>query len=477
MELKKITIKNYKSIDYLEIPLNRVNGSLTFSLLGVNESGKSSILKAISFISKSDAKFPEDYFNTDESIKIAFHYTLEAHEKKEILEKIDEDFKPPKKFLSQVVLEELELIKNIANTAQATVTKEQFFSFKKHTLNGFKIENQTIVVDKESKIYLEDLFEEKYKNHFWTSMHKIVFWKSEDKFLISRNINLANFASNPNTSIPLKNCFHLVGIDTAKIQSEINKLNDPASISNLVERLNDKVTEHIKRVWANHPIKLKFNINNNILVLLVEDEGVKYAVKTTNQRSDGFRQFVSFLLTISIENLNEELNNTILLLDEPETHLHPTAQLNLKDELLNISKSTVNNVVFYATHSNYLIDKSNLNRSFKIEKENNLKTVIQKISKIKTSYSEINFEIFDIPTNDYHNELYGFIKDNSPTKLNEIPKDRTWIKHPSKKEFKVSLCEYIRHSIHHPENTLNRKFTDAQLRKSINIMRKIKDNI
>jgi len=194
--------------------------------------------------------------------------------------------------------------------------------------------------------------------------------------------------------------------------------------------------------------------------LLVEDEGVSYDAKITSQRSDGFRQFISFLLTISIESSNNSLKNSILLLDEPETHLHPTAQLNLRDELISISKvKEANNLVFYATHSNYLIDKSNLNRSFKILKHNNTKTIIEKISKTRTSYSEINYEIFDIATNDYHNELYGFIKEKESSKLTALTKDKNWIKQPSGNTIQVSLCTYIRHAIHHPENTSNRKFT------------------
>ena len=106
-----------------------------------------------------------------------------------------------------------------------------------------------------------------------------------------------------------------------------------------------------------------------------------------------------------------------------------------------------------------------------------IKTKIEKVSKIQTSYSEINYEIFDIPTNDYHNELYGFIEANDKSKLETLTKDKKWIKEPSNNEIDVSLSMYIRHSIHHPENTKNRKFTEAQLKKSIKILKKIKDEL
>ncbi len=481
MNLKKILLENYKSIDELEIPISRINGSLTFSLLGVNETGKSSILKAISFIDKKELTHPIDFHSTEKPVIITFCYELEVSEKKELIEHFKTTYEAPDAFLRQLEVNSLELKKVLNNINPVTETKIQSLEFKKEIINKFKFEGGKIVPEGETvnEINLTDFFNTNLPNYFWDEIHSIVFWKSEPKYLISNLINLQQFSANPKTiSIPLLNCFELIGITEAEIPKEILKLNNPASIHNLEQRLNDKVTEHIKKVWNGHPILIKFKINNNTISLLVEDEGVNYDAKVTSQRSDGFRQFISFLLTVSIENSNDKLNYTILLLDEPETHLHPTAQLNLKDELLNITKNKDdNNIIFYATHSNYLIDKSNLNRSFKVVKSENVKTIIERVSKTQTSYSEINFEIFDIPTNDYHNELYGFIEANDKTKLTTLTKDRKWIKEPSKTEIDVSLSMYIRHSIHHPENTNNRKFTYASLRKSINILRRIKEDL
>ncbi|MDA3779190.1 MAG: AAA family ATPase [Bacteroidales bacterium] len=47
MILKKIIISNYKSIDNLEIDFNGDNKGF-FGFLGINEAGKSNLLKAIS---------------------------------------------------------------------------------------------------------------------------------------------------------------------------------------------------------------------------------------------------------------------------------------------------------------------------------------------------------------------------------------------------------------------------------------------
>ncbi|MDA0208487.1 MAG: AAA family ATPase [bacterium] len=57
---------------------------------------------------------------------------------------------------------------------------------------------------------------------------------------------------------------------------------------------------------------------------------------------DGFCQFISFLLTISAESATNQLSNSLLLLNEPETHLHPQAQEYLKDELIKITRNDEN---------------------------------------------------------------------------------------------------------------------------------------
>jgi len=61
--------------------------------------------------------------------------------------------------------------------------------------------------------------------------------------------------------------------------------------------------------------------------------------------------------------------------------------------------------------------------------------------------------------------------------LNSLEKDKKWIDSRNNKEKDVSLSEYIRHSIHHPENTLNKKFTEKELKESIEKLKSIKDKI
>ena len=317
--------------------------------------------------------------------------------------------------------------------------------------------------------------------------HRTVFWTAKDEYLISDAINLTEFASKPEISIPLKNSFGLAGIKINDIPQAIaNFSGDTTEKKLLEEKLGEAVTGHISKVWPGHPIKIIFDIDGQIINFHVIDTKAGGKAKTADQRSDGFKQFISFLLTVSAEDSNEELNNCLLLLDEPETHLHPQAQIYFLDELKKITINNRGNVVLFATHSNYMIDKDKLSRNFKVTKEKD-STKVTSIDTKDSTYASVNYEVFEVPTSDYHNELFGnlhenFIdadpKDDNREKIKVFDteilekiagtkKDKPW----KGKQNQATLPTYLRNCIHHPEG--GNTYTFEELVRSIEIMKKI----
>lgn len=475
MKLNSIKIKNFRSLKELQINIDKLNESYTYSLLGINESGKTSILKAIDFYDSKIIKYPEDFFENTKSVEVEFYYELSKETLEDILNDSDTLLLIPDELKKLLSIKEVKIKREhtIDGLNKVINTFDQIYKFPEYTFkNNMIIKKET---ESDSDFIFNDFINENYPESFWKYSHKIILWRSTPEYLILDSIDLIKFGEKPREiSVPLLNCFKLIGIDEEKIKDTISKLNTPIAIHNIQNKLSDDVTTHIKQVWPEHPIKIKFQISDQKITFLVEDENVNYKAKTTEQRSDGFKQFISFLLTLSIENANNELSQTILLIDEPEVHLHPPAQINLLKELIQITSNSKNNIVFFATHSNYMIDKENLNRSYKVIKIDNEYTKIERLQDRKTTYSEVNFEVFEICTNDYHNELYGYLEDVEKLKLDSLSKSKSWINEKSKKTEKVSLPTYIRHSIHHPENTSNKKFTELELKKSILQLRQLK---
>jgi len=104
------------------------------------------------------------------------------------------------------------------------------------------------------------------------------------------------------------------------------------------------------------------------------------------------------------------------------------------------------------------------------------------------SANEINYLAFELPTVEFHNELYGFIQakaideDENNAKeptfdnwllTNGLKKKKDWIreiKGTTKPAEKRTVQTYIRNSIHHPENKHNEKYSDEELKNSIEEM-------
>ena len=85
------------------------------------------------------------------------------------------------------------------------------------------------------------------------------------------------------------------------------------------------------------------------------------------ERSQGCQTFISFLLTIGAEAKQGVIRDTVLLLDEPETHLHPSGVRFMLQELIKAAQN--GNKVIFATHSIFMIDRDCYNRHVIVTKE------------------------------------------------------------------------------------------------------------
>lgn len=465
MLLRSIQIKNYRSVEDVTFDINVLeDNSYTFGLIGVNEAGKSSILKAMGL---RDSKTPltvHDFKDKAKNIEVLYRYKLNVNDNiDEYLSLIIAD-SPSVVFEDKVRFQdELGFRLTFSAITPATPVYEFLYSEKKSDLaNSIKV--------------TKALFDR---------MHRTVFWTAKDEYLISEAINLTAFAAKPETSIPLRNCFLLAGI--LDIQARVASIaGDSTEKEELEDQLGKAVTEHILTVWPGHPIKITFDIDGQLINFHVKDTNAKGKAKTAGQRSDGFKQFISFLLTVSAEDRNEELENCLLLLDEPETHLHPKAQEDFLSELKKITTNERGNIVIFATHSNYMIDKAKLSRNFKVFKEKD-STSIELVDTKNSTFASVNYEVFGIASSDYHNELYGNLhqkfqdedqKDEKRERVLEfdtafltaiglLPKTKPWKGSPKQ----ATLPTYIRNCIHHPDN--GDVYTQDELKSSVDAMRKL----
>ena len=466
MNIISIDIQNYRSIKKISIPISTLSdGTLTFGLIGVNEAGKSSILKAIALTNIHNKPSLKDFQNISTPIIIAIKYSLNSEYSSE-------------------------LQKFYAENAPEIFEKASIFDYIHISYRYYILNNEIVGV---CEMFVVDIVSQYYdippELAPLSSLRLPVFWAAEEKYLISEPINIDLFASDPdNISVPLKNCFKLAGYED--IPNAITSLVDSTDIAHLQDCLSRSVTDHISKVWPGHPVQISFQINDRKINFHIKDEGSLAKAKTTSQRSDGFKQFISFLLTVSAESKNEKLNNKILLIDEPETHLHPKAQLYFLNELKEITKKNTNNIVFFATHSTFMIDKSDLSRNFRVSKKGD-ETGIKKFDKESITYNAVNFEVFEIYSTDYHNELYvklhakfqeENVDDLTVKQIKSFDEKFFHLQHKLKKNKNwmqvkndATLPTYIRNCINHADNGF--KYSEEELIESTDFLRDLAQKI
>lgn len=474
MKLTNVIIHNYRSIEDLDLDITKLaDETYTYGLIGENEAGKSTILKALALKdgikNQKNETLPlqKEFKDPKKPIEIEYYYELEKNDIEECKTHLSTQI--PDIDLGDI---DFSLIKlNVA------------FSFTEPNSPQFVVDVMNLADDNINK----SVVQEQLKAIVNSKTHKSIFWTAEDRFLISQPVNLAEFVGSPEgLSVPLRNSFLLAGIQD--ISERVNSISESTEREQLKNELGEAVTKHINSAWPGHKIRITFDISDGLINFHVHDQNAKGKAKTADQRSDGFGQFISFLLTVSAQNKNNELKNTILLLDEPETHLHPQAQEDLLKELIKISQGGSNNIAFFATHSNYMIDKTDLSRNFKISKPKDV-TEKKQFDKKESTYASVSYEVFGIASTDYHNQLYDELREIFAKKdakradnLNIKQFDEQYFKQEKKlkkeypfkdKKNDATLPTYIRNSIHYPINK-DQKFND-NLKQSIELLRSFEE--
>jgi predicted ATP-dependent endonuclease of OLD family len=145
-----------------------------------------------------------------------------------------------------------------------------------------------------------------------------------------------------NVPLALNNLCKLADIDIINLADAFLQ-QDHGKVETIVEEGNEKLKNAILKSWNQAGITVRLRIDSGILHILVKNEQSEY-VKVA-ERSDGLRQFLALMAFTS---LTQTTNPPILLIDEAETHLHYDAQADLVQMF---AKQKVTSKVIYTTHS------------------------------------------------------------------------------------------------------------------------------
>ncbi|TWT47022.1 hypothetical protein KOR42_42900 [Thalassoglobus neptunius] len=197
-----------------------------------------------------------------------------------------------------------------------------------------------------------------------------------------------------------------------------------------------------------------------------------------NKRGSGVKRLVliSFFRAEAERRQNAaNLPDIVYAIEEPETSQHPEHQRALTNALIALSESQ-NTQVLLTTHSPEIVKRLKFENIILVSDQ-----TPERVSPVLEqelpypSLNEVNFSAFGEASYEYHNELYGFIEAQGLLEDYKADKlQREYIRrrrdHSTVRQ-QVTLTEYIRHQIHHPENQHNALFTPEDLSESIEAMR------
>ncbi|WP_425656456.1 AAA family ATPase [Tenacibaculum ascidiaceicola] len=382
MKFTYFEFKNFKGIEHQKLDLTRSAGSNIFTLVGLNESGKTTILEAINFFSYKQETLDVlelDSYNIDDIHSLIpinkrdnFNdcITIEAG-----LELSKEDIAEVKRIIRRHSGINVTYCSN-----QVSYTQKYHFKNSKHqkdkdeslwsfVVKGKKprakiVRNLTNDQKQPANIYYirKNIPSILYFPNFLFEFPEKIYLNTESedpKELFYQNI-IQDVLDSLDNDLNIEN--HLI----ERIQSTDS--NERRNLNSLIGKMNRKLSDVIFESW-NQIFNKKLNEKEIILYSEIDADGaylefnIKDDVDTyrISERSLGFRWFFVYILLTQFRNYGKSRSNAFFLFDEPASNLHPAAQ----SELLKSFENLPN--VLYTTHSHYLINPKWLESTYVVK--------------------------------------------------------------------------------------------------------------
>lgn len=390
MKYQKFTITNFRGIENLEIDLSRSPKQPVFTLVGLNESGKTTILEAINQFSSN----PDSL----DALNIQGYRIKDPHTLIPIARKAN--FNGSVGLTTKVQLEEDDWI-----AIEKGLRKQHKLQVER-TGDYLKVEQNKRFINSQ---YNSAASKNKWFSPFRVKTKQAKKWRSinNDEFKTLAEILKPRFPSIlyfPNFLFDFPNRIYIDEppddggdihafyksiiqdiLDSLNngltIQTHIldraksGKTNDGRALNAVLLEMSREVTRRVLGAWSR--IFRRQMTDKRIVITCEADSEGKYFLEfkvedndgdfLVTERSLGFRWFFVFLLLTEYRGFRKTSNrNLLFLFDEPASNLHSTAQTLLLESFNKLSESCV---ILYTTHSHHLINADWLEGTFVVKNE------------------------------------------------------------------------------------------------------------
>jgi len=346
IKVKSLNINNFKGIKELELDFtyqenNKILNNIV--IYGINGSGKSTILEAIylclivasTYHKSKNLKRIEEYLINYISLGSEWIYHNESQFKIEIT------LEDNQSLISGTLIYHQEdgLKWNIEDDKKLSLEFENSFTY----LSSYRLLNPSTV----------------HSAGDWSEIERIEDSVFRDRMRFQKDPRYRNNNSFPSLSLQFDNNYRTVK------QYLVNLITD-LKVGTLTLQNRD-ILESIKKsfkiFFPNKEFleQLSRTDNNKDYRLMIENEDG--SIVDLDQLSSGEREVIAFFTYLC----TKSINNSILIIDEPELHLHPKWQSIILYSLHQIFPSSQ---IFLATHSNEIYQSSSESELFGLTKDN-----------------------------------------------------------------------------------------------------------
>lgn len=377
----RFEIHNFKGIKHITFDLAHERGQKVFTLVGLNESGKTTILEAIDFFQRTvpteekHTLIPKSKkTNFNDKVYVKATILLDDADEKKIEAFLKENKVNLCRKIQEFTLEKYYQFKNSRFEKEGTFWNIKIIAKRGSKTSELKGENwqKAIAFIRDNvlppivyypnflfsfppRIYLDNNAQDAKEQVFYRRVVQDIL----DSIGEGLNIQEHLLERLPSTS----------SADRESLEAVINKMG--SAITDRVFKSWDKIFKPTsKQKSRSQQREIKISTGRDI-----EAEGGRYYLEiklkhgseqySINELSLGLKWFFSFLLFTEFRKSRSDDNGEILfLLDEPASNLHSTAQSKLLEtiqELVNESK------LIYTTHSHHLISPRWLEGAFIVQ--------------------------------------------------------------------------------------------------------------
>lgn len=379
MKFTYFKFENFKGIENQTLKLT--NGANIFTLVGLNESGKTTILEAINFfkykqesldvlgLESYSIKDIHDLIPINKRDNFNSSITIEAG-----LELSQEDID----IIKKEIRSEMEIVISICSS-KVSYTQTYYFENSKHIPEKDKSLWRFGIKGKKKRAKkIRDLTNDEKQpanKYFIKNIPSILYFPNflfefPEKIYLNDSIEDAKhqFYQQIIQDVldSLKNDTNINEHLIARIVSDDK--NEKRNLNSLKGKMERQLSNIIFNSW-NEIFKKKISQKEIALDFDSDEKGVyvEFNIKDDvdtyriNERSLGFRWFFVYILLTQFRNYRKQNSNAFFLFDEPASNLHPSAQ----SELLKSFENLPN--VLYTTHSHYLINPKWLESTYVVK--------------------------------------------------------------------------------------------------------------